>query len=389
MAVPIIYNLRSVRARWVSAIVAVLGIAGTVGVFVAMLSLARGFQATLVASGAADNAIIRRAGSTGEIDGTVPLDQVRVIQDAPGIARDGSQPLVSPEVVVIAAFPLKATGTDANVQVRGVSPDALKVRKNVRMAQGRFFGAGLNELIVGKNVPSTYAGLKLGDTVLFGGGDWKVVGVFDAGGSAFDSEVWCDARVLSQVYKRPENIFSSITVHLTSPAALGQLKDSLTADPRMTVQVDREVDYYEKQSRALTTLIIVLGSMVAGVMGIGAVFGALNTMYSAVSERSREIATMRAIGFGAGAIVVSFIFEALLISFVGGLAGCLAILPLNGFTTGAMNWQTFSHLAFAFRVTPLLLGIGLLFALLMGLVGGVPPAIRAARRPVVLALREL
>ena len=389
MAIPIIYNLRSVRARWVSAIVAVLGIAGTVGVFIAMLSLARGFKATLVASGSPDNALIRRAGSTGEIDGSVPLDQVKVIQDAPGIARDGDRPLVSPEVVVIAAFPLKATGTDANVQVRGVSPDALRVRRNVHMKEGRFFQPGLNELIVGRNVPSTYAGLNLGDTVRFGGGNWSVVGVFDAGGSAFDSEVWCDARVLSQVYKRPENIFSSITVRLTSPAALTQLKDSLTSDPRMQVQVDREVDYYEKQSRGLTTLITILGTLVAGVMGIGAIFGALNTMYSAVSERSREIATMRAIGFGAAAIIVSFIFEALFISLIGGVVGCAAILPLNGFTTSAMNWQTFSHLAFAFRVTPLLLGIGVGFALLMGLAGGVPPAIRAARRPVVLALREL
>ena len=389
MAIPIIYNLRSVRARWVSAIVAVLGIAGTVGVFIAMLSLARGFKATLVASGSPDNALIRRAGSTGEIDGTVPLDQVKVIQDAPGIARDGDRPLVSPEVVVIAAFPLKATGTDANVQVRGVSPDALKVRRNVHMKEGRFFQPGLNELIVGRNVPSTYAGLNLGDNVRFGGGNWSVVGVFDAGGSAFDSEVWCDAHVLSQVYKRPDNIFSSITVRLTSPAALTQLKDSLTSDPRMQVQVDREIDYYEKQSRGLTTLITVLGTLVAGVMGIGAIFGALNTMYSAVSERSREIATMRAIGFGAAAIIISFIFEALFISLIGGVVGCAAILPLNGFTTSAMNWQTFSHLAFAFRVTPLLLGIGVGFALLMGLAGGVPPAIRAARRPVVLALREL
>jgi putative ABC transport system permease protein len=195
--------------------------------------------------------------------------------------------------------------------------------------------------------------------------------------------------VLDQVYKRPENVFQSVTVRLSSAAALQQLKDSLTADPRMTVQVDREIDFYAKQSQGLTTLITVLGSIVAAVMGIGAIFGALNTMYSAVSERSREIATMRAIGFGAAAIIVSFIFEALLIAFVGGLFGCLAVLPLNGYTTGTMNWQTFSHLAFAFRVTPLLLAAGLLFALLMGLVGGVPPAIRAARRPVAVALREL
>jgi putative ABC transport system permease protein len=389
VAVPIVYNLRSVRARWVSAIVAVLGIAGTVGVFIAMLALAKGFHATLVASGSPDNAIIMRAGATSEMTGSVTLDQVRIIQDAPGVAREGNQPILTPEVVVIAPFPLQSTGTDANVQVRGVSANALKVRTNIHMMQGRFFEPGLAELVVGKNVSSTYKGLDLGETIKFGGGTWKVVGVFDAGGSAFDSEIWADSSVLAEVYKRPNYIFQSVTARLTSPSAISQLKDSLTADPRMTVQVSREVDYYEKQSQGLTQLITVLGTLVAIVMGIGAIFGALNTMYSAVAERSREIATMRAIGFGAGSIVVSFIFEALLIAFIGGLIGCLAVLPINGITTGAMNFQTFSHLAFAFKITPPLLGIGILFALFMGLIGGVPPAIRAARRPVALALRAL
>jgi len=214
-------------------------------------------------------------------------------------------------------------------------------------------------------------------------------GIFDAGGSAFDSEVWCDANVLNQVYQRPRNLFQSVTVRLTSPDALTGFKDALTSDPRLTVQADREVDYYEKQSRQLTTLIVVLGTIVSLVMGIGAVFGALNTMYSAVAERSREIATMRALGFGTGSVVASFVFEALCIAFVGGLLGCVAVLPLNGLTTGAMNWQTFSHLAFAFRITPLLLLGGLAFALLMGLVGGVPPTIRAARERIAVALREL
>jgi putative ABC transport system permease protein len=389
MAVPIIYNLRSVRARWVSAIVAVLGIAGTVGVFIAMLALAKGFHATLVASGSPDNAIIMRAGATSEMTGSVTLDQVRIIQDSPGVAREGNQPILTSEVVVIAPFPLQSTGTDANVQVRGVSASALKVRANIHMMQGRFFEPGLAELVVGKNVSSTYKGLDLGETIKFGGGTWKVVGVFDAGGSAFDSEIWADSSVLAEVYKRPNYIFQSVTARLTSPSAIAQLKDSLTADPRMTVQVSREIDYYEKQSQGLTRLITVLGTLIAIVMGIGAIFGALNTMYSAVAERSREIATMRAIGFGAGSIVVSFLFEALLIAFIGGLIGCLAVLPINGITTGAMNFQTFSHLAFAFKITPPLLGIGIAFALFMGLIGGVPPAIRAARRPVALALRAL
>jgi putative ABC transport system permease protein len=389
MAIPVVYNLRSVRQRWNSSIVAVLGIAGTVGVFVAMLSLAHGFKATLVASGTTDNALILRAGANAEMNGAVTLDEVRILQDAPGIARGANGPLVSAEAVMIAPFPLISTGTDANVQVRGVSPTALEVRKTLKIVDGRFLQPGLTELVVGKNVSGTYAGLKMGSEVRFGGATWHVVGVFDAGGSAFDSEVWADAHVLNQVYKRPDNIFQSVTVHLTSPAAIQQFKDAVTADPRMNVDVDREVNYYSKQSQTMTTIITTLGGIVAVIMGIGAVFGALNTMYSAVSERSREIATLRALGFGAGSVVFSFTLEALLISFVGGVVGCLAVLPLNGLTTGAMNWQTFSHLAFAFRITPPLLVQGIIFALVMGLIGGLPPAIRAARRPVAPALRGL
>ncbi len=389
MAIPVVYNVRSVRQRWTSAVVAVLGIAGTVGVFVAMLSLAHGFKATLVSSGSADNAMVRRAGSTSEMDSSITLDQVKVLEDEPGVARGPNGPLVTSETVVIAPFPLRSTGTDANVQIRGVSSKTLEVRKKVKIVAGRFFEPGVAELIVGHNAVNTYSGLTLGSNVTFGGGTWRVVGVFDAGGSAFDSEVWCDARVLNQIYHRPDNVFQSVTLHLTSPAALRQFKDAVTSDPRLTVDVSREVDYYDKQSRALTVLITTLGGIVAFIMGIGAVFGALNTMYSAVAERSREIATLRAIGFGAGSVVFSFVLEALLISFAGGLLGCLAVLPLNGLTTGAMNWQTFSHLAFAFKITPPLLIQGVIFALVMGVVGGLPPALRAARRPVAPALRGL
>jgi len=389
MAIPVVYNLRSVKERWTSAIVAVLGIAGTVGVFVAVLSLARGFKATLVSSGAYDNAIVRRAGSTSEIDSNVPLDQVKILQDAPGVARNGGQALVDPEVVLIAPFPLVTTGTDANVQVRGISANALAVRSKIKIVEGRDLKPGLFELIIGRNVSHTYEGLALGNSVKFGGANWQVVGVFDAGGSAFDSELWCDAKVLKQAYHRSEDFFNSVTVHLATPDSLQQFKDAVTADPRMSVDIMREVEYYEKQSTLLSTLIRVLGSIVAGIMGIGAIFGALNTMYSAVAERSREIATLRALGFGAGSVVFSFMIEALLISLFGGLLGCIAVLPLNGLTTGAMNWQTFSHLAFAFKITPVLLGAGIIFALFMGVAGGLFPAIRAARRPVAPALRAM
>ena len=388
-SVPISYNFRSIKERWTSTIVAVLGIAGTVGVFVAMLSLARGFKATLVASGSPSNALIMRAGSSSEMMGGITLDSVRVAQDGPGVAHDANGPLVTQEVVGVVPFPLISTGTDANVQVRGVSPNVLTIRNFAKIVQGRMFQPGLAELVVGKNASRTYAGLTVGNSVNFGGGRWQVVGVFDAGGSSFDSEVWCDAHILSQVLKRPDNIFQSATVHLTSPAAFQQFKDVVTADPRMNVDVWREIDYYAKQSTTMTRLITVLGGFVAAIMAIGAIFGALNTMYSAVAERGREIATMRALGFSTWNVILSFLFEALLISFTAGLIGCLAVLPLNGLTTNTMNWQTFSNLAFAFKITFDLLLMGVLFALVMGVLGGLLPAIRAAISPVAVALREL
>jgi putative ABC transport system permease protein len=289
----------------------------------------------------------------------------------------------------MAPIPLISTGTDANVELRGVSPNVLSIRKNIKIVEGRMFQPGLTELIVGKNARSTYSGLTLGSTIRLGTLSWQVVGVFDAGGSSFDSEVWGDAHLLNSAYKRPDNISQSVTVRLTSPEALQQLKDSLTTDPRLNVDVTREIDYYAKQSTRMTTLITILGGFVAAIMAIGAVFGALNTMYSAVAERGREIATMRALGFGAAAVVISFSIEALLISLIGGGIGCLAVLPVNGWTTSTMNFQTFSNLAFAFKITPELLVKGIVFALVMGLIGGLLPAVRAARLPVATALREL
>ena len=389
MAIPIVYNIRSVRARWTSAIVAVVGIAGTVGVFVAMLSLANGFRATLVSSGSPDNALIVRAGATSEMTSGVGLDAVKIIQDAPGVARGSDGPLVTPEAVLMAPIPLISTGTDANVELRGVSPNVFEIRKQARIVQGRMFQPGLAEVVVGKNAIKTYSGMTLGNKIRLGKMEWQVVGVFDAGGSSFDSEVWGDSHLLTAAYDRPDTFFQSATVHLTSQDALGKLKDALTSDPRLNVDVTREIDYYSKQSRVMTTMITVLGTFVAAIMAIGAVFGALNTMYSAVADRGKEIATMRALGFGGPAVVFSFLLEALLISFVGGLLGCLAVLRLNGLTTSTINFQTFSNLAFAFKITPGLLAGGIIFALVMGVLGGFFPAVRAARLPVATALREL
>jgi putative ABC transport system permease protein len=251
------------------------------------------------------------------------------------------------------------------------------------------FQPGLLELVVGKNASKTYKGLTLGNKVDFAGGHWTVVGVFDAGGSAFDSEVWCDSQIFNQVLQRPTNIFQSATIHLQSPASFQEFKDAALADPQLNVDVWREIDYYAKQSTTMTRLITVLGGIVAFIMAFGAIFGALNTMYSAVAERGREIATMRAVGFPTSNVILSFLFEALVISFLGGILGCLVVLPLNGLTTNTMNFQTFSNVAFAFKITFDLLLMGVIFALVMGVLGGLLPAIRAAIQPVAVALREL
>jgi len=389
MAIPLAYNLRSVRARWISSLVAVIGIAGTVAVFVAMLALARGFRATVVSSGLPQNAIVQQGGADSEMTSALEIDHVRAIEDAPQVARQGSEPLVSAEVVVIAALPLRGTTSDANVQMRGVSPRVLAVRDNVRIVQGRFFQPGLYELLVGSNAVRAYEGLTLGNQVRIGPGTWTVVGVFDAGGSAFDSEVWADATVVNGAYQRPPSVFQSVTARLRSADDFAAFEAAVESDPRLQVQARREPEYYESQSQIVTTLITVLGGLVAIVMGLGAVLAALNTMYSAVAERSREIAVLRALGFPGISVVVAFLVEALWIALIGGAIGCLVVLPVNGITTGTINWQTFSHLSFAFRITPDLLGWGLAFALLMGVVGGLPPAIRAARANVAVTLRSL
>ncbi len=388
--IPISYNIRSLKERKASTLVAVFCIAGVVAVFVSVMSMANGFRQTLIATGSESNAMVLRGGSTTELVSAVNLDQAKVISDAPGVARDEKgRAKVSREVVVIASIKMKSSGTDANVQLRGVSPGVLDVRDSVKVVKGRFFTPGLPELVVGKNAMDLYKSLNLDDGIKIGGQTWTVVGILDAGGAAFDSEVWCDTNVLNQTFNRPMNLFQSVTVKLISKGAFKEFKDSLTADPRLTVDVVKEVAYYERQSRMITTLINVLGFLVAAVMGIGAVFGALNTMYAAISARASEIATLRALGFTGGNVVVSFVLEALVIAFIGGVFGCVATLPLNGFTASTINWTTFSHLAFAFQVTPALMVKGIFFALFMGFLGGLFPALRAARQSITATLRGM
>ena len=389
MAIPVVYNLRSVKERWTSSVVAVLGIAGTVAVFVAMLALARGFQVALTSSGLPDNVKVQQVGADSEMTSAMEIGAVRVVEDAPLVAHTGSDPKVSAEVVVLANLLMRGTTADANVQVRGVSPRVLSVRNNVRIVQGRFFTPGLYELVAGKNAARSYEGVDLGKTVRIGPGQWKVVGIFDAGGSAFDSEIWADANIVNGAYQRPPGVYQSVTAKLRSAEDFTAFKTALERDPRAKLQASREPAYYESQSQLVTTLITVLGTIVAIVMGLGAILAALNTMYSAVSERSREIAVLRALGFQGGSIILSFLAEALIIAIIGGVIGCIVVLPVNGITTGTINWQTFSHLSFAFRITPDLLLWGILFAIFMGVLGGLPPAIRAARANVSTTLRAL
>jgi putative ABC transport system permease protein len=323
------------------------------------------------------------------MDSAVTLEQVHALEDAPEIQKTVNGPLVSPEIVVVANLPLRTTGTDANVQIRGVSLRALEVHKGIRMQEGQFFRPSSFELVVGKHASTAYAGLTLGSKIRLGGTDWTVVGVMDAGGSSFDSEIWCDSTLLAPVYHRPLNIYQSAAARLVDIGAFDALQARMAKDPRLQLQVQREKEYYAKASQMLTTLITTLGLLVAAIMGVGAVFAALNTMYSAVAERSREIATIRALGFSTTAVIVSFLFEALVIAFVGGVVGAVGALPLNGLTTSTMSFQTFSHVTFAFLITPGLMAMGVGFALLMGIVGGLPPAYRAARLPITTALRDL
>ncbi|HXH05692.1 MAG TPA: ABC transporter permease [Vicinamibacterales bacterium] len=381
-------NLRSLPNRLGSSLVAVIGIAGVVIVFVAVLSIGEGFRAAMRAAGAPDRALVMRAGSDSEMTSILTGDDVRIVADAPGVARGATGALASPELFVVVDVPKRSTGTPANVPLRGILPEAFDVRREASIVEGRRFQPGRHEVIVGRAASRQFSGLELGRTVRWGRTEWTIVGIFEADDSASEGEIWCDARVLQPAYRRG-NSFQSVLVRLESPAAFDRFKDALTTDPRLNVMVRREPDYYAEQSQAIHRLITIVGSIVAGLMGIGAVFGAVNTMYTAVAARAREIATLRALGFGRLSVVASVVGEALTLAAVGGLAGgLLAWLLFDGYRTSTLNWQTFSQVTFAFAVTPGLLGRGLAYALVMGLLGAVLPAIRAALLPIPAALRE-
>ena len=382
-------TLRSIGQRLGSSAVAVLGIAGVVIVFTAVFSIAEGFRAAMRGTGDPQTAIVLRSGSDTEMTSGLSGEHARLITEAPGIEQGPEGPHASPELFVIVGHPMKRTGKDANVPLRGLSPAALKVRPAFRIVEGRMFQTGTNEIVVGRAASRQFDNLSVGSTVRWGEGSWQVVGMFDAGGSVAESEIWCDARVLQPAYRRG-NSYQSVYARLQTPESLQQFKDALTSDPRLNVTVIREPDYYAQQSEVLQLIIRRIGYAIAILMGLGAIFGAVNTMYSAVAARTREIATLRALGFGSVPVVVSVLVEAVLLSLLGGLiGGGLAWAAFDGYQTATMNWQSFSQVAFAFAVTPALLVQGLVYAMIMGLIGGLLPAIRAARLPVVTALRQL
>jgi len=383
------FGLLSIPQRRGSVSAAVIGIAGVVAVLVGVLSIAVGFRKTMSASGSPDAAIVLRSGADSEMVSGFLRENTRIIADAPGLARSDKGPLASAELFVIINLPKRSTGTDANVPLRGVEDEAFKVRDTFKMVEGRRFEPGKDEVIVGIGAAHQFAGLEVGNKIKVGRYEWPVVGIFSAGGGTAESEIWTDATVLQGTYHRGDS-FQSVYTKLSSPAAFQQFKDALTTDPRLNVKVLLQTDYYAEQSTAVTKLITTLGVLIASLMAIGAVFGALNTMYSAVSARTREIATLRALGFGSGSVVVSVMLESLVLALLGGAIGAtLAYLAFNGFQTATMNFQSFSQVTFAFQVTPELLIRGIVWATLIGLVGGLFPALRAARLPIAAALREL
>ncbi len=382
-------NLRSLRERLGSSVVAMIGIAGVVVVFLGVLSIAEGFRAAMASVGDPQTVIVMRAGSDTEMTSGLSGDTARLIIDSPGIARNERGPIASPELFVIVGHPTKKDPSDANVPLRGVSPAALDVRPQVKIVEGRMFTQGTNEIVVGRAASRQFADLTVGSAPKWGQNRWQVVGIFDAGGSAAESEIWCDARVLQPAYQRG-NSYQSVYARLESRDAFQAFKDALTTNPQLSVTAIREPEYFAAQSDVLNKIITSIGFLIAGLMGIGAIFGAVNTMYNAVASRTREIATLRALGFGSVPVVFSVLAEAVLLSVVGGLfGGLIAWAAFDGYQTSTMNFQSFSQVAFAFSVTPKLLATALAYAIVMGLIGGILPAIRAARLPVVTALREL
>ncbi|MBM3858774.1 MAG: ABC transporter permease [Verrucomicrobia bacterium] len=387
MAVPLKYNFRNLRVRWRLTLATMLGIALVVAVFVMIMALARGLKATYVSTGDPRNLLVLRKGSTAESSSQITRNEVRLIKYLDGIARDtDGEPLASAEILVLINLDrLDRTGT-ANVLVRGIGPVGLRLRTNIRLVEGRMFRPGLHECVVSRKIANRFANCRVGEQFRSGRTLWRVVGIFEAAKTAYESEIWVDADEARDVFKR--NFYGSILIRpVEDTAAVATMIKRMEADKQLSIRVLPETEYYLEQTKTAAP-IQWLGGVLAVVMSIGAAFSAMNTMYAAVSARTREIGTLRVLGFRRRHIYVSFLLESVILALLGGAVGCLFSLPLNGMATGTMSWTTFSEVAFEFRITPELLMKGMAFALVMGVLGGLLPARLAARKPVLDALRS-
>jgi putative ABC transport system permease protein len=379
-------NLRSLPQRMGTAWVIVIGIAVTVAVMVSVLAMAEGFTKTLKGTARPDRAIVLRDGSEAELASTISRENTQTIMDAPGVQKDGAgRPIASAEVVVIVALPQKKDGVDANVTMRGTGANARALRPEVHLIEGRMFRPAVREIIVGKSAVAQFKGLELGSRIAFRDSEWTVVGIFESGGDAHESELQGDVETVLSAYRR--NLFQSVSVMLESPQTFDAFKAALTTDPTLKVSVERETDYYAAQSRNLSKLLNLLAYFVGGIMALGACFGALNTMFTAVSTRTREIATLRAIGFSGVPIVVSVLAESLLLAVIGSVIGSVAAwVFFDGNTVNTLG-AGFTQVVFHLTVTATLLLSGVFVACTVGMLGGMLPAIRAARLPIASALR--
>jgi putative ABC transport system permease protein len=388
MALPLYYNVRNVRVRWQVTLLAIGGIALVVAVFAVLMSMSEGFQTALRSTGRADNAIVVQRGSASELTSGVPLADRNMLVVDERVARDASgQPLASWDWVVVIGLPKKSDGLPTNVTLRAVTPNVFEVRGGIELVAGRRFTPGLDEVIVGKKLLDRISGLELGGDVKYQQKRFKIVGLFESQGGAFESEIWGDFDTFGAIFQRGAGC-NSLVLRMKDPATIPELDRWIRAQPQMQLQALPERKYYEEQAGPLARALKGLASFVAVIMGIGAVFGAINTMYAIVAARTREIGTLRALGFSRRSILAAFLIESVILALIGGVIGCLLAFPMNGFSTGTGQTQSFSEIAFAFRITPAIVGVGMAFAVAMGLLGGLLPALRGARLPITTALRE-
>ena len=386
MMIPLKYSFRSLMARRMTTLLTVLGIMLVVFVFAAVLMLADGLKATLVASGSDDNAIVTRQSSNTEVQSFISRYQAGIIQTLPEVALDSDdKPMVTGEIVVLINKNVKGTTNPGNIMVRGVGQKSYIVHKNIKIIEGRKFEAGKTEIIVGKKVRDRFEGCDLGDVLTFGMTNWTIVGMFEASGASFESEIWGDADELMPAFGRP--VYSSMTFRMKDPSKFNEIKEALAADPRMTVDIKREKQYYDEQSRTTAGFIKILGQTISIVFSLGAIIGAMITMYAAVANRTREIATMRALGFKRRYILIAFLIEAMMISIAGGILGLVAASVLQSLSVSTINWDTFSDLTFAFALNTQIIASTMFFAIVMGFLGGFLPAYRASRIKIIEALR--